>query len=118
VDDDASFRDSLRWLLGSAGYEVREYSSGESFLRECDQSTAACVVLDIQLPGMSGRDVKRALAARGDAPEVILVSGHVRTESMHIIAAAERCEFLAKPLDHERLLRLIDAAAARRTVQA
>jgi FixJ family two-component response regulator len=118
VDDDAALRDSLQWLLTSAGYAVRTYVSGEHFLAEYDPDSTLCVVLDVQLPNASGFDVQQALGARGAVPAVILISGCVSSGVAQDRCLEERAVFLEKPFGDEKLLDLIDRAAARRKERA
>jgi FixJ family two-component response regulator len=117
VDDDDALRDSLHWLLTSAGYAVRGYASGEHFLREYDPAATVCVVLDVQLPGASGFAVQEALRAHGGVPTVIFISGHVCWGVAGPGNHAERAVLLEKPFDGEELLDLIDHAAACRAAR-
>lgn len=61
VDDDASHRDSLQFLLESAGLEVRSFSSARDFLDGADPETPGCLLLDVLMPGMSGLDLQNEL---------------------------------------------------------
>ena len=65
VDDDASFRRSTERLIELAGFRVRPFSSARDFLRNKGSERAACLVLDVQLPGLSGLDLQRELTKRG-----------------------------------------------------
>jgi FixJ family two-component response regulator len=118
VDDDAALRDSLHWLLTSAGYAVRAYASGEHFLREYDPAATVCVVLDVQLPGASGFAVQEALRAQGGVPRVIFISGRVSPGVAAARGRAERSVLLEKPFNGEELLDLIDRAAERHAARA
>jgi two-component system response regulator FixJ len=118
VDDDAALRDSLHWLLTSAGYAVRGYASGEHFLRDYDPRATVCVVLDVQLPGASGFAVQEALRAQGGVPPVIFISGRVSSAAAKAGGHTERSVLLEKPFDGEALLDLIDRAAARHAARA
>src|ERR1700756_3695796 len=73
VDDDASMRDALVGLLRSLGYDARGFASGEDFLACSDLEQFACVITDIQMPGMSGFELKRRLDERHDSPPVIMI---------------------------------------------
>lgn len=83
VDDDEAVLDSLRVLLEVEGFDVRTYSSGEAFLgavdvtidAEDDEATRSCLLLDMQMPGMSGLDVIDAVAAKRDAMPIIVMTG-------------------------------------------
>jgi len=65
VDDDASLRRSLRNLLMSVGLRVETFESAEAFLDSVHRENTGCMVLDLRMPGMSGLDLLRHLAARG-----------------------------------------------------
>jgi two-component system, LuxR family, response regulator FixJ len=108
VDDDAGFRDSLRWLLESAGYETRAYASAEQFLREYRCGTGVCLILDVRLPGMSGPDLQRLLRQRGDRLPVIFISGHVGVSAAAEAVRNGALHFLEKPFPDAALLRVID----------
>ena len=114
VDDDEPFRDSLRWLLESAGYRVLTYSTAERFLREYDPGAAACLVLDVCLPGMSGLELKRELKRLGETLPIIFMTGHAdeRTELEALENGASH--FLRKPFQDTQLLGSIGQAAQSR----
>ena len=76
VDDDASLCRSLARLLRVAGYRPSTFHSAEDFLRDAGHERFACVLVDIQLGGMSGLDLQRAMSARGEATPLIFVTAH------------------------------------------
>lgn len=104
VDDDESFRDSLRWLLESAGYRVLTYSTAERFLHEYEPGAAACLVVDVRLPGMSGLELKRELKQVGETLLIIFMTGHAdqRTALEALKNGASR--LLQKPFKDAQLL--------------
>jgi CheY-like chemotaxis protein len=112
VDDDDALRDSLRWLLESAGYRAETYGTAEHFLQEYDPGSAVCLILDVRLPGMSGLDLQQELNRRGEPLPIIFISGHggvpIAVEAMKSGA----CHFLEKPFQDAQLLSLIDRAMA------
>jgi len=108
IDDDASFRRSTERLIESAGFRVRPFSSARDFLRNKRSEGAACLVLDVQLPGMSGLDLQRELKKRGSRIPVIFITGHGDIPISVRAMKAGAVEFLTKPF-HERAL--IDAIA-------
>jgi two-component system, LuxR family, response regulator FixJ len=112
VDDDAGFRDSLRWLLESVGYETRAYASAEQFLRDYECGTGSCLILDVRLPGMSGPDLQRLLRQRGDRLPVIFVSGHGGVSAAAEAVRNGALNFLEKPFHGAALLRAIDSVCA------
>lgn len=113
VDDDEAFRDSLRFLLVSAGYAVAMHESAEQFLASYVPGEAACLVLDVRLPGLSGLDLQRELRRRGDHVPIVFVSAH--GGSAHATEAKRRgaSHFLAKPFDDTELLRVLEQITQR-----
>src|SRR5262245_37298856 len=75
IDDDISMRESLELLLVSAGYQPETFASAEEFLARPRRQVPSCLILDMQLPGLSGLELQRQLARRSDMP-VIFISGH------------------------------------------
>src|SRR6266536_5785864 len=80
VDDDDSFARALGRLLRAAGFEVRTYPSAEDFLAPTSLPQPDCLVLDIQLAGMSGLELQRRLRELGTLTPVIFVTAHDATE--------------------------------------
>ncbi len=76
VEDDASANRALARLVRSAGYAPSSYYSAESFLADSARSSFACLLLDIQLTGMSGLDLQRRLRAEGDPLPIIFITAH------------------------------------------
>jgi two-component system response regulator TtrR len=110
VDDDEALRDSLRWLLESAGYRVVTYATAECFLLESEPAAAACLVLDVRLPRMSGLDLQQELSRRGESRPIIFISGHGSVSIAVEAIKSGGCHFLEKPFQDAHLLRLIDRA--------
>src|SRR5262245_63499733 len=104
IDDDEDVRQSLDFLLGTAGMQVRTYESGAAFLAALPGIDSGCIVTDVRMPGISGIDLLRKLKGRGVALPVIVRTGHgdvaLAVEAMKIGAA----DFLEKPVDDEALL--------------
>lgn len=117
VDDGDSFRRALARLLRVSGYETRSYASAEEFLADDEGLRADCLVLDIQLGGMSGLDLQRRLAAAGSAPPVVFVTGHPTREHRERARAAGSIAFLAKPVTAEVLLEAVAAGVAARAAE-
>jgi len=113
VDDDASWRTSVRRLLTAAGYRVALYASAEQFLESAALDGPSCVLLDMRMPGLTGLQLQRALAELRRKVSVIFVSGHgdIPTTVLAMKGGAE--DFLAKPVDTEVLLRAVEQALAR-----
>jgi FixJ family two-component response regulator len=113
VDDDESLRNSLRRLFGSAGYSVECFVSAEDFLGSLAARTPRCVVLDLQLPGISGVELLERFAELKDAPPVVVITGaddpRVRARCMAL--GAQR--YFRKPLDCDALLEAAREIVAR-----
>jgi two-component system response regulator FixJ len=110
VDDDARARRSASQLLESHGYRALMFASGEEFLGAGPMEEIACVLLDIRMPGRSGLDVLRALAAVPAAPPVVVLTGHADTglavEAMKLGAI----DLIEKPFRPAALLRTLARA--------
>jgi DNA-binding NtrC family response regulator len=113
VDDESSIRESLSSLLRSAGLKVQAFSSAQEFLASATRDALGCLVLDVQLPGISGLDLQRELAS-GDAQiPIIFITGHGDIPMSVQAIKAGALEFLTKPFDDEYLLEAIRSAIAR-----
>src|SRR3954454_1078294 len=76
IDDDDAVRQSLTFLLKTAGLDARTYESATSFLEHLPQHKAGCIVTDVRMPGMGGLDLMRRLKERQVALPVIVITGH------------------------------------------
>jgi FixJ family two-component response regulator len=112
LDDDYRVRESLTSLLSSVGFRVEVFASAAEYLKFKKPDSPACLILDLQLPGMSGLDLQRQIAG-GDAPAIVFVTGHGDVPSSVRAMKAGAIEFLLKPFDDQELLRAIDAAIAK-----
>ena len=111
VDDDPSVRRALTRLVRSAGHEVEAYGSAREFLAHaCGERTPACVVLDVQLPDLSGLELQRELDAR---LPIVFLTGHGDIAMTVGAIKAGATDFLTKPVRDDDLLRAIDLALAR-----
>jgi FixJ family two-component response regulator len=110
VDDDASFRRSTERLIKTAGFNVEPFSSSRDFLRRKRSEGAACLVLDVQLPGLSGLDLQRELTKRGSTMPVIFITGHGDIPMSVRAIKAGAVEFLTKPFREDNLLNAIEHA--------
>jgi FixJ family two-component response regulator len=106
VDDEPSLREALKGLLGSAGLRAVTFGSAEEFLESSHRDQVACLILDMQLPGMTGLELQRHLAATGLHVPVAFVTsqedrdGHLREQALRAGALA----LLPKPFGDEQLL--------------
>ncbi|MDI1266613.1 MAG: response regulator FixJ [bacterium] len=112
IDDDPAMRDSLEFLLGAAGFEVQLFSSALSFLDEAAKLEAGCVVTDVRMPGIDGMELLRQLKTADRKLPVIVMTGHgdvpLAVEAMKLGAL----DFLEKPFEDDRLIRMIETALA------
>ncbi|QEE30407.1 response regulator transcription factor [Terriglobus albidus] len=108
VDDDYRVREALQALLASAGYEVVVFDSAASYLNFNRPDRAACLILDLDLPGMNGLELQRKIAGE-DTPPIVFLTGHGDIPSTVKAMKAGATEFLSKPFDDEELLRSVEA---------
>ena len=113
VDDDQSVRDALSNLIRSIGLQVRTFDSARDFLSYERPDAAACLVLDVRLPGLSGLDLQRELAAAGDQIPIIFITGHGDIPMTVRAMKAGAAEFLPKPFREQDLLDAIQQALAK-----
>lgn len=114
VDDDASFRTAIGRLLRASGYEVALYESAKQLLEELpDEVGPSCILLDVQIPGLSGPELQDRLAQRGSKVPIVFLTGHgdIPT-SVHAIKAGAD-DFLTKPVPKDMLLDAITRAVGR-----
>jgi FixJ family two-component response regulator len=117
VDDDASFRTSMSRLLRASGYQTALYDSGDAFLRQLPADKAGCILLDLQMSGVSGFELQEHLAKTGNALAIVFLTAHgdIRAGVQAIKAGAE--DFLAKPVSKEALFECVERALARNAGQ-
>lgn len=114
IDDDASYRTAVERRLKWAGYDVKTYSSAQQLLDLlADVDAPGCILLDVQMPGLSGLELQNRLIERGSMLPIVFVTGHADapTAVRAIKAGAE--DFLAKPASSEDLIDAIERAMAR-----
>lgn len=104
VDDDSDVRDSLRALLESAGYPVREFDNAKKLLAEPDISQASCLIADIRMPDMDGLQLQEELTRRQIGLPVIIITGHGDVPLAVRAMKAGAVDFLEKPFDGEFML--------------
>ena len=112
LDDDYRVREALSSLLLSMGHRVEVFASAADSLVFKKPSSPACLILDLDLPGMSGLELQREIAGP-DTPPIIFLTGHADVPSSVRAMKAGAMEFLLKPFDHQELLKAIDAAILR-----
>jgi FixJ family two-component response regulator len=110
VDDDEALRDSLRWLLESAGHRVATYATAESFLATFEPEQAGCIALDVRMPGMSGLELQDKLKRRGHTIPIIFITGHGDVPMAVNAVKKGALEFIEKPFNDQAFLVLIKNA--------
>ena len=113
VDDDPSIRDALTSLIRSVGLGVETFGSAQAFLRHPRPNASGCLVLDVRLPGLSGLDLQRELAAAQITMPIIFITGHGDIPMTVQAMKAGAVEFLTKPFRDQALLDAIAQAIAR-----
>ena len=113
VDDDASVRDSLEDLIGSAGLEAQTFASAQDFLASPRPDVPSCLVLDVKLPGLSGLDLQQELAKLDVQIPIIFITGHGDIPMSVRAMKAGAVEFLTKPFQDEELLNAVEQAIRR-----
>jgi FixJ family two-component response regulator len=109
VDDDVRVREALSDLILSVGLRVTAFGSASEFLESEKPDAPACLVLDLELPGISGLELQRELA-RGDSLPIVFITGHGDIPSSVRAMKAGAIEFLSKPFGERELLQAIDSA--------
>jgi RNA polymerase sigma factor (sigma-70 family) len=113
VDDDPSVRSSLKFLLSTVGLQVESFGSADAFLRKKSAGVPSCLVLDVRLPGLSGIDIQRELAARNIRIPIIFLTGHGDISMSVRAMKAGAVEFLTKPFRDQDLLDAVRIALER-----
>jgi two-component system, LuxR family, response regulator FixJ len=113
VDDDESVRTAVHGVLKSVGLNTRSFASAEEFLRSGHQGQTACLITDIQMPGMSGLELQATLAEEEYRIPIIFITayGDAKTRTQAMRAGA--VEFLGKPFDDDLLLETVRTALER-----
>jgi FixJ family two-component response regulator len=113
VDDDASMRRSLLWLLRSAGWQAEAFASAEEFLARPPFAGTGCLILDVRLPNVTGPQLRDHLAARNSSLPIIFLTGHGDVPTGVDAMKKGAVDFLLKPVDDQVLLRAIQLAVER-----
>jgi FixJ family two-component response regulator len=108
VDDEESVRRALARVLSVSSFTARAFGSGHEFLESLATQRPDCVVLDYQMPGLTGRDVQRRLALARISIPIIVVTAHVQPALREQCLADGAVAYLAKPLQRELLVALIN----------
>jgi FixJ family two-component response regulator len=110
IDDDPSFRDATRRLVKSLGYSARAFASAEDFLQSDAIDGTACLILDVNMPGLSGIELQSRLIAQGNATPIIFVTAAPDATIRANASKAGAIGFLSKPFREENLIEHLDMA--------
>lgn len=114
IDDDASFRRAVERRLKLAGYDVRTYSSAQQLLDFLsDAEASGCILLDVQMAGLSGLELQNRLIERGSLLPIVFVTGYADTPTAVRAIKAGAEDVLIKPTSSEQLIDAIERAMAR-----
>lgn len=114
VDDDASVRSSLKFLLSTVGLQAETFDSADGFLHKKRADVVpSCLVLDVRLPGLSGLDFQRELATRNICIPIVFLTGHGDIPMSVRAMKAGAVEFLTKPFRDQDLLDAVRVALDR-----
>lgn len=112
VDDDESFRDSVGWLLESAGIECCLHKSAADFMKVADHSTVGCLVTDLRMPGMSGLELQNAVNRENSTLPTIVMTAHGDVDTAVRAIKSGAVEFIQKPFKEQEFLDMVNAAIA------
>ena len=113
VDDDLSAREGLSSLIRSVGLRVETFASAQEFLARSGAEAPSCLVLDIQLPGLSGLDLQKRMAEGELDIPIVFLTGHGNIPASVQAMKGGAVEFLTKPFDEQELLNAIQEAIER-----
>lgn len=112
VDDDESVREALESLMRSAGYIPKVFSSAGDFLSSEYVNDTGCLILDVQMPGMSGLELQNHLVASNSPVPIIFISAHCDEQARVLALEAGAIVFLKKPFSEDALLDAIKSSFA------
>src|SRR5689334_10855300 len=101
VDDDESIRTLWRWLMESNGIAVRTFAAAADFIEAYRGGTAGCLVLDLELPGMSGLELQEYLRQRGIEIPIVFVTGHGDVPAAVSALKGGAIDFIEKPFSYK-----------------
>src|SRR6201987_1962097 len=110
VDDDALARDGIRELVESLGYKARTFVSAEHFLESGVIAETACLITDLQMPGLNGLELQEALRSQGHRTPIILVTAYPSENHRNRALDGGAVGFLRKPFEEASLIKCLTAA--------
>jgi FixJ family two-component response regulator len=117
IDDDASVRKDVARLLRAAGHESEIFASASDFLTRPPHSGPSCVIVDVQMPGINGMDLQKALIQRGREEQLVFITGHGDIPMCAQAMKAVALDFLPKPFRADKLLQCVQNALIRSAEQ-
>ena len=117
IDDDESVRKGLKRLLNSADYESELFRSASDFLTRLPHCGPACVIVDVQMPGLNGVDFQQALIQRRREEQLVFITGHGNIPMCAQVMKAGAVDFLPKPFKPRELLKCVERALDRSVEQ-
>ena len=116
VDDDASIRELLAWLMKRNSIAVETFADARSFLAVYEPGTPGCLVLDLYMPGMSGLDLQRYLIDHGIEMPVVFLSGRADVPKAVQAVKSGAIDFIEKPFDYKRIVAVVQECLRRDAV--
>jgi FixJ family two-component response regulator len=113
IDDDPGIRSAVSRLMRAHGNQVETYSSAEDFLGREVLAVPACIVLDLQMPGIGGLELQRFLIRNRETLPIIFLSGHGSVMTSVSAMKHGAVDFLTKPFDEQLLISAVDSALDR-----
>jgi FixJ family two-component response regulator len=113
IDDDASIRELLAWLMARSAIRCEVFPDARSFLNAYRADSPGCLILDLRMPGMSGLDLQGMLKAQGALLPVIFLSGRADVAAAVQAVKGGAFDFIEKPFDYKRIVALVRECLAR-----
>jgi FixJ family two-component response regulator len=113
IDDDDSVRRALRRLIRSVGWNAETFATAQEFLRYPAQSKPSCLILDVQLPGLSGLELQQQLQVDCRTFAVVFITAYEETHVREQALGAGAIAFLQKPFEEQALLEAVNRAMDR-----
>jgi FixJ family two-component response regulator len=113
IDDDESVRKALKRLLGASGYENEGFESAAEFLMRPEHPGPSCLLVDVQMPGLSGIELQETLRQHQRDEQLVFITGHGNVPMCAQAMKAGAVDFLPKPFKTRELLQCIERALAR-----
>jgi FixJ family two-component response regulator len=113
IDDDDSVRKSLGRMLDAADYSVELFKSASEFLSRPAHPGPSCVIVDVQMPGLNGIELQKALIQRRREEQLVFITGHGNIPMCAKAMKAGAVDFLPKPFKHKELLESVGRALGR-----